>query len=721
MDGLMGLLGALGEASRFFLFTPVPILPCQQQAGMGTLQILVRDPVKANAPVVVAWVTVTASDGSTAVDHTDQHGTTRVMRILPGTYRVSAQCLWHLPDPSPEVEVTVREGQHTAATIDLEELRFYLHVDADRDGVTDAARSRGTAWTWGAGGRGAVVLCNNDDDNAKGSADNANAVVDGAADVPELAVLRVRAHGSAQDPPESWNMTLGIPGALRARFRIFDSTGAAANEVVGSATGAAYRRSLRGHGTVDYGMEAVSYAQDGFDGLVDVTLEVRKHTGEDGEARRRDPAYTSAARLRVAPWIMPTHADRAETVYVAEFDENLDARGRLAACLDAAGPALHMHPVEGDRWMQDCMEIGYTNSPGARIDAVVRARRGQALADFPETLRGADFGYVGDFAAANQRRGTDFDGMGNLEVTPPCRAADGTVFPLGRIYYGHGTAEHPFDPQVLSFLRAQVVQRPFAIDTSWLRVGHADEMITFVPYAAGPDHRKWKALIASPRRAYQILDGANPDAVMLRGVTVGVLTSSGRVSTPMEMTVNQFLNAVALMADVESPYGLPANHLSGAALRAWNTRVQARIDQVLAILEAEIGLDRVADVIEVPVIFHPENEHWNRAGAGAWDIGDAVAVATSGDMVNMLVVNGTCIVPEARGPVDPDSNVDLFQDWLENALVDAGLGTLWIDCWEPYHEHHGEIHCGTNTLRRPADVAGWLANDPRARWWSFAG
>src|SRR3954464_3718870 len=80
-----------------------------------------------------------------------------------------------------------------------------LHVDADRDGIVDNPYGKVHLWTWGPAGRGAIILCNNDDGNASrviapldllsgnalvteipnapGGLDNTDTTIDGANDV----------------------------------------------------------------------------------------------------------------------------------------------------------------------------------------------------------------------------------------------------------------------------------------------------------------------------------------------------------------------------------------------------------------------------------------------------------------------------------------------------------------------------------------------------------
>ncbi|HVE73337.1 MAG TPA: protein-arginine deiminase family protein [Thermoanaerobaculia bacterium] len=54
-------------------------------------------------------------------------------------------------------------------------------------------------------------------------------------------------------------------------------------------------------------------------------------------------------------------------------------------------------------------------------------------------------------------------------------------------------------------------------------------------------------------------------------------------------------------------------------------------------------------------------------------------------------------------------SVDLFQAYTHALIVAQGKRPAWIDAWY-YHVRHGEIHCGTNALRRVP--AGW------GKWWA---
>lgn len=93
---------------------------------------------------------------------------------------------------------------------------------------------------------------------------------------------------------------------------------------------------------------------------------------------------------------------------------------------------------------------------------------------------------------------------GNIEVAPPTAAA-----PLGTIVVGNeridGRIEH-VDPDLLAFLHAQRKQPVVQVNTTWLDVGHVDEILTFVSDRATP--ARFAALRASSGLALRLVRAA---------------------------------------------------------------------------------------------------------------------------------------------------------------------------------------------------------------------
>src|SRR5262249_5398261 len=109
---------------------------------------------------------------------------------------------------------------------------------------------------------------------------------------------------------------------------------------------------------------------------------------------------------------------------------------------------------------------------------------------------------------------------GNLEVSPPvkkatpkidrgptgsvsgpsCKAHDRPA-PFGKIIIGDCTPR-PVDTKFHTFLQAQRVQPVLPLDTSWLKVGHVDEFLSFVRTVTA---REWALLLASVRSMTRVL------------------------------------------------------------------------------------------------------------------------------------------------------------------------------------------------------------------------
>jgi protein-arginine deiminase len=139
---------------------------------------------------------------------------------------------------------------------------------------------------------------------------------------------------------------------------------------------------------------------------------------------------------------------------------------------------------------------------------------------------------------------------------------------------------------------------------------------------------------------------------------------------------------------------VPAARLTAAHLKDFNLNTcQAKINATRAQLKTELGLAE-SDIIDLPVLF----VEFVAAG---------MADALTADVVNMLVVNKTCIIPLPYGPVV--GGVDLFQHDTKSKIQAVGNTATFIDDWYSYHVLFGEVHCGTNAARTPVT----------ANWWEF--
>lgn len=635
-------------------------------------------------------------------------GTTVV--VPPGTYSVIVQKNFYLPDSGAIVQnIQVAPFATVDVHIELSPTLYHLHVDTDRDGVVDDDRSRSAAWVWGPHGRGAILVnnVNNDDgDGAAGAADNTDTVINANRDTDHIAPVEVRREGG-MFATVGWTMQLYVDANMERRARVFDGQAAGAPEIIGPNQGRGATPANLDFNQWPLAMEAIGFPTHGFNGIVTLRLHLEKPAPPPLLGR---VSYEESVVVRTAPWLMFNHHDTAQRVYTKDLgNTNQFFRQDLLAGLTV--PLTQVTGYGTDRWLQDCMEFGYTLGAMHRLDAVLELPRGRPLQAFPGSLLSDVQGVQ---PVGNPLNANTFNSGGNLECTPPCKAPDhhyprivgyrdeprgrlkrprrvpirrwvttpGRPYPHGRIYYCRGRHGEWMDPALVDLLDNQGVQPPILLDASWLGVGHVDEMLSFVPMA-GNALQQFALVIASPRRAYEILGQLDRTghhaAPMLvhRQLELYDPNVGGYRDRDVETTVRDFLrNGIPYVGD-------------GNTLMYWNRNVcQGHLDGVLRDLRRKIDIPRV---IEAPVLFLRERRH------------DTHYHALTGDTANMLVVGGRCLAPIPYGPeVDFGGGTeDVFERVLRIDLQAIGADCRFVSDWYPYHDAHGEVHCGTNTRRTP--------------------
>lgn len=265
------------------------------------------------------------------------------------------------------------------------------------------------------------------------------------------------------------------------------------------------------------------------------------------------------------------------------------------------------------------------------------------------------------------------DSFGNTETTPPYIASDGSVYPFGRVYRGHGGEALPDfrpDPTLTGVIEAQGLQPIIWLDTSWLAVAHVDETVSFVPTET---ERGFSLLHSEPLEAIEILEKVRDEmnggnALLFEGRS----QMGGWWPTPASVTVSEVLDDPDVMA---------------ATAKA-AVEVAAQVDVFIQ----EMGLDD-DDLVPIPFLY--TDRGWG--GLSAYQPG----------MVNGLSLDaGRFGMPRPEGPVI--DGVDVFENLVEERLAPLGVQVNWIDSWDVYHVGGGHVHCGTNSERM----------QPATPWWS---
>ena len=547
-------------------------------------------------------------------------------------------------------------------SIQVTSVEMNITMDANRDGAIDPTfggpdDQDEEFWEFGPEGQGAIILFNNDDDDANQFPDAYDDIVNGPQDIDDLTPLLI----SRTEVPDGCSVYLEVftnPGFIR----IFNERDVNAEAILTPTTPwhQIPSEEISGSGPpLEYGIEATAYAGADFDGLVMLSLRIED---DEGEIICED-----FMRLRVAPWMMPSHLDPVTEVYVTTPVAGFPAR--LLSALSDTG--VFLRTIEsGDYWPQDQYEIGFHSAPGDVWQSVLlnSPRLRSNLPAYAEsTLLGPAVGVIGVGPTAwhtNAAWYNTYDSFGNLECFPP--VAPWTV---GRIYHGHGQTDgagwnapqfgggiNGMKSELVDSLAAQVVQDPIQFNTSWLAVGHVDEFMTIQWHSDDT----FSVIMADPVWGQTLLE-SDPNYQF------------GDELWDQQSRLAEDL--ISLFEDFQAMY-------------------KSSIDAVENMIVDAFG---PGDVIYVPAFFACFGEDAPGVPNGTY------AMSALPDMVNLLNVNNRLIVP--------DPFYAPFRAEFQSA-VGVGVEVRWIDCRE-YHWGVGEVHCGTNVVREPrTEVREWWNIEP---------
>jgi protein-arginine deiminase len=201
----------------------------------------------------------------------------------------------------------------------------------------------------------------------------------------------------------------------------------------------------------------------------------------------------------------------------------------------------------------------------------------------------------------------------------------------------------------------------------------------FVSFIPADTPRGWKMLVASPRAARAQLqalvtaDPANGERVMFQGKRW--YYPQGHAMEGRSYSAARTINSI--LADTE--------------LMAFNQSDQAHIDMMRETLQAEAGLTD-AEVIEIPFLM--------------WEIENGRGAAYMPGTVNLLLFGRNVVM--ARPHAAAIGGADFMEAHLTDLLQAEGITVHFAEQWDILHTAFGEVHCGTDALRRiPAQGAWW--------------
>jgi protein-arginine deiminase len=591
---------------------------------------------------------------------------------------------------TPSVSSSSAAGTSVSTGPALAEAVIAIGVDADRDGKADPAGAADRAHRNDFDAMfGASFLANLDDDDKNGIRDADDDVLNGDADLEDLARITL---APWPDAPDGAAGKLGLDAVAAGAVRLFKKGADGAWTAVAGSLGACVDgpnkpcaqqitevtlSTAEVRAGVELGLEARRFRlskTDAWTGDVDISYKILEKDAADGKpfTSADAPEGVDRAKLRVAPWVLFGNLSPFDTVWAsaisAPFVSGIDAATKKGAV------TFNKIKNWSDQWTQDLFQTAWTAIPGAggapkglRIaNARPWGRNDNQDSSLPITwlkkgYLGPDRGILEIYR--KKWTGTSFDSHGNHDLIPAYEnPAKGTKYPLGRIVIGSSVL-----PEMGLFYDAQEVQGPhLELVTDWLYVGHVDEFLSYVP-AKTP--RGWKLLVASARLAKSMLEKAKAD---------------GNGAAHMFVGKQRYVGETNVMVSAEVSID---DTLANVDLLQASQEAQAAIDENLVTLKAELGLAD-DEIIEIPTLFEDLS---------------GFKVAWAPGTVNLLAFNGHVAHPDPWGP--QINGVDLWKQDLMDRLgtpqsglgVDGqGLDVNFVDDWDDYHILDGEVHCGSN-------------------------
>lgn len=539
--------------------------------------------------------------------------------------------------------------------LQLTAVHISLDVDADRDGKVEKNNPNKGSWKWGPNGHGAVLLVNCDKEAGEpAKSDKSDDTVPIFEDLADMSQMILRTEGPKFLPPD-YKLQLYISASDRKKVQVFRHDLTKMTKVLGTTMLSSVMDYTKGSNEYNFFIEGLKFPDEATGSLVTFNLSLLEPMIV-GHA----PIFTDHVVFYLAPWIMTPNTLAPQEVFVCSVIDNAKFLKEFAALVEKAKCKLTVCKEDmnrQDRWIQDEIEFGYSEAPHKTFPVVFDSPRNRGLEMFPyKKLLGPDFGHV----TRTSDEPNSLDSFGNLEVSPPV-TVNGKEYPMGRIIIGSAfptISGGKMAKVIRDFLHAQTVQPPIELFSDWLYVGHVDEFMTFVP---APDRKGFRLLLVSPDACCKLFR-------KLRQEGHGNAQMFENINTPVK--IDEILNNEKLLQD--------------------NAYVQRCIDWNRDVLKKELGLDE-EDIIDIPVLF--KIERLERAGA------------FFPDLVNMIVLGKYLGIPKPFGPLI--NGKCPLESAVRSALEPLGLDCNFIDDFATYHLKLGEVHCGSNVLRKPFAFKWW--------------
>ncbi|UNI16973.1 Protein-arginine deiminase [Purpureocillium takamizusanense] len=478
---------------------------------------------------------------------------------------------------------------------------------------------------------------------------------------------------------------------------------------------------------LELGIDARDIRRPGkWDGRVTIEIQVR-----DGNEEAKDKVA-----LRVAPIITHHHGQPVKQIIAIKtsIPYHQVFADDLTYITTAAGinkPPVIATTREGNIWAQDQFEAAYTSMPGPNSSSIVLEvmvvaaleRQGsgpivkQLLSDSVGAVRHHKLVRVDD----NWIKQT-IEPTGNLETIPPY-THNGRSYPAGRVIFGSKSGFKPLFP---SLMEAQETQSPVEVDVTWLRVGHVDEFMQFLPSRS---RRGWIVAVTDPIATLTLFKKAQQDG---HGNTKA-LSRPGLDTDPPTCIPNSTIDDVLRFPGFETIQKFSARNIAKAidVLKRETGITDAEIlrvpglyyDKIWSCDDSGKSKLKARDDIDASTMpAEPQIPDIIKAAGGTtmaqldtraeddvpdedyWKYEEGVVALYPAAINGVVLNNPTYLAPKQWGPVI--NGRDILKERVTAAYKLAGFDALYIDDYFTGHVKGGDVHCLTNTIRETS-----------GKWW----
>ncbi|KAH8171202.1 protein-arginine deiminase (PAD) domain-containing protein [Sarocladium implicatum] len=515
--------------------------------------------------------------------------------------------------------------------------------------------------------------------------------------------------------------------------------------------------------------------------------------GWDGRAKIEFTVYSGGEKqasdsiaLRVAPVMTHHHLQKAQKGFVTNgpldlTNESGDWGGwfeygpgqnrfsnEFAENVDRAGIDEPTFRFEGlDPWTQDFFETGFTSIPGPSGPVVLRIviRSAQSYRTGGREaflrLRSDTVGSVQSIAP-----GASIDSMGNLETVPPHKH-NGVSYPAGRVIMGHDEYSEPI---LVDFFRAQEVQAPIVLDTSWLSVGHVDEFFQFLP---ANNERGWVLMADDPLAGLALIEQTAAKDSSMSAVSrpifpndprechynetladllayVNLTQAQQHAADYIQLNIDILKREVGLRdEEIFRVPGLHTNWITGMFMCSYDDRGEEEVPgdgevEVPDDGEEQMPGDDSEEVCGWTATRKRSKRQTKLKGSAGSGVMSILEAGTPPGAKFSIMSDECCRVAGTNQTVPCDSlpgsemlhswalypsainsvvlsdteilapkqwgpvvdGVDVLEEAVSESYGKLGFNVTFQDNWHTHHTGMGSIHCGTNVWRE-ADVKWW--------------